>query len=240
MVIELRARFDEQANIELANQLQAAGAQVVYGVVRHKTHAKMSMVIRREGRVLRRYVHLGTGNYHARTARAYTDYGLFTCDKAIGEDVHKVFQQLTAMGRPGRLKKLLQSPFTLHRDGARSDRARGGPGVEGPACARHGEDERADRSAGHPGAVSRVAGRREDRPDRARHVCAAAGRAGRFGQHPRALDRRSLPRARARVLLRKRRRPEGVSVERRLDGAQLLQPRRNRVSDRRQAAWRGA
>jgi polyphosphate kinase len=115
VVIELRARFDEQANIELANQLQAAGAQVVYGVVRHKTHAKMSMVIRREGRVLRRYVHLGTGNYHAKTARVYTDYGLFTCDKAIGEDVQKVFQQLTAMGRPGRLKKLLQSPFTLHR-----------------------------------------------------------------------------------------------------------------------------
>ncbi len=115
VVIELRARFDEQANIELANRLQAAGAQVVYGVVRHKTHAKMSMVIRREGRTLRRYVHLGTGNYHARTARTYTDYGLFTCDKEIGEDVQKVFQQLTAMGRPGRLKKLLQSPFTLHR-----------------------------------------------------------------------------------------------------------------------------
>ena len=115
VVIELRARFDEQANIELANQLQAAGAQVVYGVVRHKTHAKMSMVIRREGRVLRRYVHLGTGNYHAKTARVYTDYGLFTCDKGIGEDVQKIFQQLTAMGRPGRLKKLLQSPFTLHR-----------------------------------------------------------------------------------------------------------------------------
>ncbi len=105
VVIELRARFDEQANIELANQLQAAGAQVVYGVVRHKTHAKMSMVIRREGRLLRRYVHLGTGNYHARTARLYTDYGLFTCDKAIGEDVQKVFQQLTAMGRPGTLEE---------------------------------------------------------------------------------------------------------------------------------------
>ncbi len=115
VVIELRARFDEQANIELANRLQAAGAQVVYGVVRHKTHSKMSMVIRREGRTLRRYVHLGTGNYHARTARTYTDYGLFTCDKEIGEDVQKVFQQLTAMGRPSRLKKLLQAPFTLHR-----------------------------------------------------------------------------------------------------------------------------
>ncbi len=115
VVIELRARFDEEANIELANTLQEAGAHVVYGVVGHKTHSKMLLVVRREGRQLRRYVHLGTGNYHVRTARLYTDYGLFTCDAAIGEDVQKVFQQLTAMGRVVRLKKLYQSPFTLHR-----------------------------------------------------------------------------------------------------------------------------
>jgi polyphosphate kinase len=115
VVIELRARFDEEANISLANSLQASGVQVVYGVVGHKTHAKMTLVIRREGRRLKRYVHLGTGNYHARTARLYTDYGLFTADDAIGEDVQKLFHQLTAMGRAGRLKKLLQSPFTLHR-----------------------------------------------------------------------------------------------------------------------------
>ena len=115
VVIELRARFDEAANIELANHLQSAGAQVVYGVVGHKTHAKMCMVIRREGRALKRYVHLGTGNYHTSTARLYTDYGLFTCDPAMGNDVQKVFAQLTAMGRAGRLKKLLQSPFTLHK-----------------------------------------------------------------------------------------------------------------------------
>ena len=114
VVIELRARFDEAENIELATLLQEAGAQVVYGVVGYKTHAKMSMVIRREGRKLVRYVHLGTGNYHARTARLYTDYGLFTCDEALGQDVQKVFKQLTTMGRAGRLKKMLQSPFTLH------------------------------------------------------------------------------------------------------------------------------
>ena len=114
VVIELRARFDEAANIELANHLQGAGAQVVYGVVGHKTHAKMSMVIRREGRALRRYVHLGTGNYHTRTTRLYTDYGLFTCDAEIGEDVQQVFQQLTSMGKTSRLKRLLQAPFTMH------------------------------------------------------------------------------------------------------------------------------
>lgn len=115
VVIELRARFDEEANIELATHLQSLGVQVVYGVVGHKTHSKMSMVIRREGRRLRRYVHLGTGNYHQRTARLYTDYGLFTCDPQIGEDVQQLFQQLTTMGKAGRLKKLLQSPFTLHK-----------------------------------------------------------------------------------------------------------------------------
>ncbi|MCB1985858.1 MAG: polyphosphate kinase 1 [Burkholderiales bacterium] len=115
VVIELRARFDEEANIELASELQKAGAHVVYGVVGYKTHAKMILVVRREGRSLRRYVHLGTGNYHARTARLYTDYGLLTCDKAIGEDVNKLFHQLTGLGRAGKLKKLLQSPFTLHK-----------------------------------------------------------------------------------------------------------------------------
>jgi polyphosphate kinase len=114
VVIELRARFDEAANIELATDLQEAGAQVVYGIVGYKTHAKMLMVVRREGRELRRYAHLGTGNYHARTARLYTDYGLLTCDPAMLQDVASLFQQLTAMGRAGPLNKMLQSPFTLH------------------------------------------------------------------------------------------------------------------------------
>ncbi len=115
VVIELRARFDEEANIELATTLQERGCHVAYGVVGHKTHAKMSLVVRREGKRLRRYAHLGTGNYHARTARLYTDYGLLTCDEAICEDAQKVFQQLMSLGQAGRLKKMLQSPFTLHR-----------------------------------------------------------------------------------------------------------------------------
>jgi polyphosphate kinase len=115
VVVELRARFDEEENIRLANRLQEAGAHVVYGVVGYKTHAKMLLVVRREGNKLRRYVHLGTGNYHARTARVYTDYGLMTCGEEIGEDVHKMFMQLTTLGRGAKLKKLLQSPFTMHR-----------------------------------------------------------------------------------------------------------------------------
>lgn len=115
VVIELMARFDEEANIELANELQEIGANVVYGVVGFKTHAKMILVVRREGRALRRYVHLGTGNYHTRTARLYTDYGLLTGDQSVAEDVNKLFHQLTGLGRASKLKKLLQAPFTLFR-----------------------------------------------------------------------------------------------------------------------------
>jgi len=114
VVIELRARFDEADNIELATQLQAAGAQVVYGVVGYKTHAKMIVVTRRERGGLRRYVHLGTGNYHSKTSRVYTDCGLLTCDAEIGEDVQQLFRQITSTGQSGQLKKILQSPFTLY------------------------------------------------------------------------------------------------------------------------------
>jgi polyphosphate kinase len=114
VVIELRARFDEEANIELANRLQEAGAHVMYGVVGFKTHAKLTMVVRREADGIRRYCHLGTGNYHPRTARTYTDYGLFTCGKEIGEDVHEIFLQLTSLTQTPDLKRLLQSPFGLH------------------------------------------------------------------------------------------------------------------------------
>jgi polyphosphate kinase len=112
-VIELRARFDEAANINMATRLQKAGAYVAYGIVGYKTHAKMTLVVRREGDTLKRFVHLSSGNYHAGTARAYTDYGLLTDDRQIGEDVHKLFVQLTGLSRGIRLKKLLQSPFTL-------------------------------------------------------------------------------------------------------------------------------
>jgi len=115
VVIELRARFDEEANIQLATRLQEAGAHVVYGVVGYKTHAKMLLVTRREAKRLRHYMHLGTGNYHTRTARLYTDYGLLTCDPAMGRDVHRIFQLLTSLGKVKSLSKILQAPFTLHK-----------------------------------------------------------------------------------------------------------------------------
>ncbi len=114
VVVELRARFDEQDNIRLANRLQEAGAHVVYGVVGYKTHGKMALIVRREGGRLCNYVHLGTGNYHSRTARLYTDYGLLTADRRLGEDVRSLFLQLTSLGRSKELHRLLQAPFTLH------------------------------------------------------------------------------------------------------------------------------
>ena len=114
VIVELRARFDEEANIELSNRLQEAGAHVMYGVVGFKTHAKLALVVRREQSGIRRYCHLGTGNYHPRTARAYTDYGLFTCDDEIGQDVHELFLQLTSLTQTPKLKRLVQSPFSMH------------------------------------------------------------------------------------------------------------------------------
>ena len=118
VVVELLARFDEETNINWASQLEAVGAHVVYGVVGHKCHAKMMLIVRRvvqAGKAsLRRYVHLGTGNYHPRTARLYTDFGLMTADQKICEDVHHVFQQLTGIGGELSLHELWQSPFTLH------------------------------------------------------------------------------------------------------------------------------
>ncbi|GAA3561218.1 polyphosphate kinase 1 [Marinobacter xestospongiae] len=114
-VIELRARFDEAENLELASRLQEAGVIVVYGVVGFKTHAKMILIVRREEGRLKRYVHLGTGNYHAGNARLYTDYSLLSCDDALGDDVNKLFQQLTGMGKALKIKKLFHAPFTLHK-----------------------------------------------------------------------------------------------------------------------------
>jgi polyphosphate kinase len=114
-IIELRARFDEAANIALATRLHEAGAKVAYGVVGRKCHAKMLLIVRREadGR-LHRFVHLGTGNYHTGTARAYTDFSFLTSDEQIGEDVHNIFMQLTSLGKAVPLHRLLHAPFTLH------------------------------------------------------------------------------------------------------------------------------
>ncbi|HUL94954.1 MAG TPA: polyphosphate kinase 1 [Usitatibacter sp.] len=115
VVVELMARFDEEANINWAARLEEVGAHVVYGVVGHKTHAKMVLVVRREEGRLVRYAHLGTGNYHPRTARFYTDFDLLTANEQVCADVNEVFQQLTGLGKVSKLKHMWQAPFTLHQ-----------------------------------------------------------------------------------------------------------------------------
>ena len=116
VVVELMARFDEEANMKIAARLEEVGAHVIYGVVGYKTHAKMLMVVRREESGLKRYVHLGTGNYHPGTTRFYTDFGLMTCDENICQDVNEIFKQLTGLGQVAELNHVWQAPFTLHRN----------------------------------------------------------------------------------------------------------------------------
>ncbi len=112
-MVELKARFDEEANIHWAKALEEAGVHVVYGIPGLKTHVKAILVARREGQQVREYVHIGTGNYHAKTARLYTDFGLFTADPDIGADVAEMFNFLTGYGRPGSYRKVLVAPTTM-------------------------------------------------------------------------------------------------------------------------------
>lgn len=114
-IVELRARFDEEQNVALAERLQRYGIHVIYGVVGYKTHAKMLLVARRELGKVRYYVHMGTGNYHPKTSMIYTDYGLMTSDKEIGDDVYRIFLQLSSMGKASKMDALMYAPFTLHK-----------------------------------------------------------------------------------------------------------------------------
>ncbi len=116
VVVELMARFDEEANINWADRLERAGAQVVYGVVGLKTHAKMALVIRRESGKLRFYAHMGTGNYHPTTTKFYTDFGLLTANSALAKDVNEVFISLTSLAKPRKLQHLWIAPFELQRE----------------------------------------------------------------------------------------------------------------------------
>ena len=204
-MVELKARFDEEANIHWAKSLEESGVHVVYGIPGLKTHVKAIVVARREGDRVREYVHIGTGNYHPKTARLYTDFGLFTADEEIGADVAEMFNFLTGYGRPAEYRKVLVSPTTMRdriveeieTDGRGAPRRRRG--------ADRAEDELAGRRRLHPGAVRGLAGGGAGRPQRARHLLPAAGRAGGLGEHPRRLDRRPLPRALARLHLPARR-----------------------------------
>ena len=207
-LVELKARFDEQANIHWAKALEQAGVHVVYGIPALKTHAKCILVVRREGDGVRHYVHIGTGNYNPKTARLYTDFGLLHLRRPeIGADVADMFNYLTGYARPRGYRKVLVAPAQPARRDPRRDRAhdRGRTRRSSPARIRMKMNS-LRRPALHPGALPRLAGRRR----RSTSTCAGSaacgpGVPGRLGEHPRRLDRRPLPRALADLRLRARR-----------------------------------
>ena len=163
-LVEVKARFDERANIQWGRAMEEAGVHVVYGLPSLKTHAKCILVVRREGDGVRHYLHVGTGNYNAKTARLYTDFGLLTCDEEIGADVADMFNFLTGFARPRGYRTVLVAPLHLRDGHHRGDRAHDRRPRRGrQPGADPDEDELARRPRVHPGALPRLAGRRAGR-----------------------------------------------------------------------------
>ena len=232
-LVELRARFDEAANIQWARRLEEAGAHVVYGVVGLKTHCKALLIVRRDADRLRQYVHLGTGNYHPRTARIYTDFSLFTTNPKLTEEVAIVFNTLTGLaGYPG-LEKLLVAPFDLQQAPDRLDRTRARPRARpGKPAPDRGQAQFARRSGDHRKTLRSLLRRRENRSDRARHLLPAPEDPRPERKHSRHQHRRPIPRTQPHLLFRKRRQSGCLSRQRRLDAAKFFSPRRDRFPDR--------
>ena len=226
VLVEIKARFDEEANIVWARKLERAGAHVVYGLVGLKTHSKTALVVRREGSGLRRYVHIGTGNYNPKTARLYVDLGLLTVRPEIGADVTDLFNVLTGLSRQRTFRRLLVAPHSL--------RSRFLQLVEREiGHAQAGHDARIVLKLNAIVDVPSIealyeasqAGVQIDLIIRA-GVLAAARARGPLREHPRPLDHRRVPRALAHLVVRERRRSRVVHRLGRPDGPQPRPPRR--------------
>ena len=183
-MVELKARFDERRNIGWARSLEEAGAHVVHGLPGLKTHTKALMIVRREGDGVRHYVHIGTGNYNAKTARLYEDFGLLTADREISGRRRRPVQLAHRLRARARYRKVLVAPDHMRDEPDRGDRGDGRAHSDGRGRPDRDEDELARRPALDRGAVPGVAGRRADRPERARHLLPAGRDPGREREHP--------------------------------------------------------
>ena len=239
VLVEIKARFDEEANIRWARKLEQAGCHVVYGLVGLKTHCKLAMVVRDEPDGIRRYTHIGTGNYNPKTARTYEDLGLLTTDELIGEDVAHLFNNLTGWSRNASYGQLMVAPDSVRTGLVRADRARDRAPPGRPPGADPDEDELAGRRGDHGRAVSGLAGRAAGRAGHPRDLRPAARRARPVGDDRGAVDRRPLPGAQPGLLVRQRRRAGGLDRLGRHDAPQPRPPRRGAGPAARGRAGRG-
>ena len=232
-LVELKARFDERQNIEWSRALERSGVHVVYGFPTLKTHAKMILVVRREGNELRRYVHVGTGNYHALTARGYEDFGLFTTDESIASDVADLFNYMTGFGRPQRFRKVLVAPFTLRTRLIEAIRSVAQVAEAGKKGLNPHQGQLTHGREGDRGAVRRLSGGGRDRDRLPVELLAAPGGQGPEREHPRQERRRPLSRTQPRLRARGRRQDDVPDGELRPDAAQPRPSARGRRARRR-------